>query len=55
MKLLKKTSGWHYLYWTVGGGVQLPMLVEFEVFSGVGGGGIFFGKIKFFMWALIIS
>ena len=30
------------------------MLVEAEVFSGMGGGGIFFRKIDFFMRALII-
>ena len=37
-----------------GGGEGL-MLVEVEVFSGVGGGGvIFFREIDFFTWALII-
>ena len=51
-EVILKHWSWHYLFWTVGGGL---MLVEVEVFSGVGGGGSFFQRNLFFYAALIIS
>ena len=58
LKLVKlfKSIGVGIIYIGQWGGGEGLMLVEVELFSGVGGGGVIFsGKLIFFMRALIIS